>query len=59
MGTNNKKDMFTKKKAPPDFSTFRGIAEVYYDYGLLTPTVVNAIRNVKKKYNNLKKKKIK
>jgi hypothetical protein len=56
-GKNKKNiEMFTKKKDPPDFSTFRGIAETYYDYGLITPKIVDGIRNIKKKFTTLKNK---
>ena len=48
-------EWFTKKKDPPFKpgktvgETFKNIAETYYDYGYITPKVVDFFKNKKKK----------
>ena len=50
-------DWFTKKKDPPlkpgktVGETFKNIAETYYDYGYITPKVVDFFKKKKKKSN--------
>ena len=50
-------EWFTKKKDPPFKpgktvgETFKNIAETYYDYGYITPKVVDFFKKKKKKSN--------
>ncbi len=59
MADKNKKPMFTKKKDPPFkpgktvSETLKNIAETYYDYGYITPAIVNTLKKIKKKFKKV------